>query len=184
MRASYASWPLCSLSTRCSRTHRQERRVPSLYCEQSNAQLNHYLVYRGFLQYGPATSHSHAASIQRNPATPASVSPTPPVSSPSPDTNGGIDLQAIRSLGCLTLQLCQTNQMWKGEPSELLVAKGYCKAVAAKLLQVVDETFCSGPTEGANCYYLDRLTFGALAAQCKPAKHKRGLAAMCRPPLR
>ena len=78
--------------------------------------------------------------------------------------NEGIDLQATGSSGCLTLQLCQTNQMWIGEPSELLVEKGYWKAVGAKLLRVINETFCSIPTDNANCCYLDRLTSGASAA--------------------
>ena len=63
--------------------------------------------------------------------------------------------------------------MWKEELSELLEATGYWIAVGAKLLHVVNETFCSIPIDGANFRYLDRMTFGALAAQCKPAK-KRG----------
>ena len=62
------------------------------------------------------------------------------------------------------------NHMWGGEPSELLVTKGYWIAVGAKPLYVVDETFCSIPTNGTNCRYLDRLTFGALVTRCKPAK--------------
>ena len=60
--------------------------------------------------------------------------------------------------------------MWKGEPSELSVAKGYWKAVRAKLLYVVDVIFCSIPSYGANCHYLDRLSFEASTAQCKLAK--------------
>ena len=63
------------------------------------------------------------------------------------------------------------NQMWKGEPSELLVAKGYWKAVGAKPLPVVNETFCSVPTNDANCCYLDRLTSRALVARYKPTKN-------------
>ena len=35
--------------------------------------------------------------------------------------------------------------------------KGYLKIVEAKLLQPVSETFCSVPTDGANCCYLDLL---------------------------
>ena len=72
--------------------------------------------------------------------------------------------------------------MWKGELSELLEATGCWIAVGAKLLYIVDETFCSIPTYGANCHYLDRLTSGASIARYKPAK-KKGLAAVCRSPL-
>ena len=60
--------------------------------------------------------------------------------------------------------------MWKGEPSELLAVKGYWIAIGAKLLHIVDETFCSIPTYGANCRYLDRLTSGASIARYKPVK--------------
>ena len=62
--------------------------------------------------------------------------------------------------------------MWGGEPSELLVAKGYWITVGAKSLHVGDETFCSIPTNGANCRYLDRLTSRASTARCKPVKKK------------
>ena len=48
--------------------------------------------------------------------------------------------------------------------------KDYLTAVEAKLLQPVNETICSIPTDGANCCYLDRLIFGASVAQCQPAK--------------
>ena len=61
--------------------------------------------------------------------------------------------------------------MWNGESSKLLAAKGYWKAVGAKLLYVFDETFCSIPTDGANCLYLDHLTSGASVTRCKPAKN-------------
>ena len=69
--------------------------------------------------------HFHAADVQCDPTIPSSALLAPPVSSPCLDANEGIVLHATESSGCLTLQLCQTNQMWKGEPSELLVAKGY-----------------------------------------------------------
>ena len=72
--------------------------------------------------------------------------------------------------------------MWKGEPSKLLVAKGYWTAVGVKLLRVVDETFCSIHTNDANCCYLDRLTSEASVARYKPIK-KGGPATVCRPPL-
>ena len=87
-----------------------------------------------FFLPGPAKDHFHAADVQCDPVSPSPALLTPPVSSPCLDANERIDLQTIRPLGCLTLQLCQTNQMWKGEPSELLVAKGYWKAVGAKFL--------------------------------------------------
>ena len=48
--------------------------------------------------------------------------------------------------------------------------KGYLTAVEVKLSQPVNETFCSVPTDGVNCCYLDCLTSGALVAQCKPIK--------------
>ena len=48
--------------------------------------------------------------------------------------------------------------------------EGLLDSPKVKPLHVVDETFCSIPTYGANCHYLDRLTSGALAARCKPVK--------------
>ena len=106
------------------------------------------------------------------------VLPTPPVSSPCLDANEETYLQVTGSPGCWSLHLCQTNQMWGGEPSELLVENGYWIVVGAKPLHVVDETFCSNPTNDANCRYLDRLTFGALVARCKPTK-KKGVRRRC-----
>ena len=85
-----------------------------------------------------------------------------PVSSPCLDANKEIDLWATGSPSCWSLQLCQTKQMWKGEPSELLEATSYWIAIGAKLLHVADETFCLIPTDGANCCYLDHLTSEAL----------------------
>ena len=55
------------------------------------------------------------------------------------------------------------NQTWGGESLELLVAKGYWKAVGAKLLHVVDETFCLIPTDDVNCRSLVCLSSGASA---------------------
>ena len=49
--------------------------------------------------------------------------------------------------------------------------KGYLTVVEAKLLQPLSDTFCSFPTNGANCRYLDRLTSRASTVQCKPAKN-------------
>ena len=123
-----------------------------------------------FFLLGPANNHFHAEDVQRDPVIPLSTLPSPLVSSPCLNANEGIDLQAIGSSDCLTLELGQTDQIWKGEPSELLVAKGYWKAVGAKLLRFVDETFCSVPTDGAKCCYLDQLIFGASAMRYKPTK--------------
>ena len=55
----------------------------------------------------------------------------PHVSSPCLDANEEIDIRVTGSPGCLSLQLCQTNQMRNGEPSMLLVGKGYRKADGA-----------------------------------------------------
>ena len=72
--------------------------------------------------------------------------------------------------------------MWNGELLELLVEKGYWKAIRAKLLHIVNETFYLILINGANCRYLDRQISGASAARCKLEK-KTGTVAMCRPPL-
>ena len=56
----------------------------------------------------------------------------------------------------------QTNQMRECELSKLLVVEGYWIAVGAKPFHVVDETFCSVPTDDINCCYLDNLIFEAL----------------------
>ena len=50
------------------------------------------------------------------------------------------------------------------------MAKGYYKTIRAKLLHVVDVTFCSIPTNGTNCWYLVHLIFRALVERCEPAK--------------
>ena len=62
------------------------------------------------------------------------------------------------------------------------MVEGYWIVVRAKPLHIVDETFCLVPTDCANCYYLDRLIFGASAEQCEPAK-KWGPATVCWLPL-
>ena len=67
----------------------------------------------------------HIVNAQHDLAIPSSVLLALPVSSPCLDANEEIDLQATGSLGCWSLHLCQTNQMWVEESSELLVAKGY-----------------------------------------------------------
>ena len=168
--------------------HRQEQWAHFLYRERSGALLDHYLAClfrqdRAFFLPRPANDRFHATYFQRDPEIPSSAFLAPPVSSPFLDAKEGIYFQATGSSSCLTSQLCQTNQMWKWEQSKLLVAKGYWQVVGAKLLRVVDETFCSIPTDGTNCCYLDRLTSRASATRCKPAK-KGGLTTVFRPPLR
>ena len=67
---------------------------------QHDCHLVHpFQVHRFFLP-GLATGHSLIASVQHDLATPASVSPTPFISSPSPDANGGTDLLVIGSSDC------------------------------------------------------------------------------------
>ena len=61
--------------------------------------------------------------------------------SPCHDANGRIDFLTTGSLGCMTLQLPRTNQMWNGGSTELQVTEGYWTAVGAKLLPIVGETF-------------------------------------------
>ena len=123
-----------------------------------------------------------ATYVQCDPTIPSFVLSAPPASSSCLDANEETNLQATGSSGCWSLHPCQTNQMWGGEPSELLVAKGYWIAFGAKPLHVIDETFCSISTNGANCHYQDRLTSRASAARYNPTK-KGGLTAVCRPPL-
>ena len=50
------------------------------------------------------------------------------------------------------------------------MAKGYQKAVEAKLLHVVDEAFYSIPIDSASCFFLDPLISWASTTQCKPTK--------------
>ena len=73
----------------------------------------------------PKEDRFHATGAQHDPAIPLAALLVPPVSSPYLDANEEIGLQVIESPNFLTLQLCHTNQMWGGKPSELLVAKGY-----------------------------------------------------------
>ena len=136
-----------------------------------------------FFLLGPTNNFFHAADVQRDPVIPSSALLSPPVSSPCLDANEGIVLRETGSSGCLTLKLCQTNQMWKGEPLKLPVAKSYWKVVGAKLLRVVDDTFYLILTDGTDCCYLDRLTSWASTVRCKPKK-KKDPAIVCRPPFR
>ena len=187
MSVSGTTWPRYSLLRRslasCPRTtrhllgylHSQGRWAPFLYHELSSALLDRCLARLfcqdcAFFLPGPANNLFSVVDVQRNPAIPSSALLAPHISSPCLDTNEGIGHRATRSPGCWSLQLCQMKHMWKGEPSELLEATGYWIVVRAKLLHVIDETFCSIPTDSGNCRYLDRLTFGASATCCKLAK--------------
>ena len=148
---SSSTWPYYFLLGRglasCLRTtrrllrylHRHGRWAPLLYREQLGALLDHYLARlfhqdRALFLLRLANDRFHVADVQRDPAIPSSALLAPPISSPCLYANEGIDLQSTGSSGYLTLQLYQMNQMWKGEPSDLLVAKGYWKVVGAKLL--------------------------------------------------
>ena len=48
--------------------------------------------------------------------------------------------------------------------------EGYWIAFGAKPLHIIDEPFCSIPTNDTNCCYLDRLIFEALAERRKHEK--------------
>ena len=74
--------------------------------------------FEGFFLPGTATNHSHVASVQRELVTLASISPTPPASSPSPDANGGTNLHVFNASDCSTLRLLRVERMWKGESKE------------------------------------------------------------------
>ena len=87
------------------------------------------------------TGHYFAVSLQHDFATPSSFLLVLLAFSPCPDANGRIDFLMTGSLGCITLRLPRTNQMWNGGSSELQVTEGYWIAVGAKLLPIVDETF-------------------------------------------
>ena len=65
-----------------------------------------------------ATDHSLVASVQRELVTPAYISPAPPISTPSPNANGGTDVQVLDASGCSTLRLSRVYRMWKGESKE------------------------------------------------------------------
>ena len=183
-----ATWPCYFLlgrgltsyprTTRCLQgyLHHQGRWAHFLYRERSGALLDRYLTrlfhqYRAFFLLGPANDHFHTADVHHDPTIRSSALFAPHVSFPCLDAKEEIDLQVTRSQGWWSLQLCQTKHMWKGELSKLLEATGYWIAVGVKLLHVVDETFCSISTYGANSRYLDCLTSKASATQCKLAKN-------------
>ena len=99
----------------------QGRWAPFLYYRQSGAWLGIYFTRlfrqdRAFFLPRSANDCFHATNVQRDPAIPSSVLSTHPVSSPCLNSNEEIDLQATGSPGCWSLHLCQTDQMWGGEP--------------------------------------------------------------------
>ena len=81
------------------------------------------------------------ASLQHDFATPTSFLLVLLAFSPCHDANGRIDFLMIGSLGCMTLRLPRTNQMWNGGSTKLQVTEGYWTAVGAKLLLIVGEVF-------------------------------------------
>ena len=142
MSVSSSIWPYCFLPgsglasyLRTARhlpgyLQRQGRWPSFLYSKRLGALLALYLVCLfhhdcAFFLPKPADDCFHAAGARRDPAIPSFVLLASPTSSPCLDANEEVGLRATESPDCLTLQLCQTNQMWGGEPSKLLVAKGY-----------------------------------------------------------
>ena len=93
-----------------------------LYCGLMDVQHDRHLVHpfqvRGFFLSGLATNHSHIANVQRELVTPASISPAPPVSSPSPDANGENELQVFDASDYSTLQVLRVDRMQNGESKE------------------------------------------------------------------
>ena len=67
-----------------------------------------------FFLSGFVTGHSPTASIRHDPITPSSVLLAPPISSPCPDTNGGIDHLAIGSSDWLALWLLNKSDVGGG----------------------------------------------------------------------
>ena len=99
----------------------QGRWAPFLYCRWSGALLGIYFAHlfhqdHAFFLPGPSNDRFHSTNIQSDPVIPLFVLSTPPISSPCLDANEEIDLQATRLPSCWSLHLCQTNQMWGGEP--------------------------------------------------------------------
>ena len=115
----------------------QGRWASFLYCGWLGVLLCRYLarLFRqdwAFLPPRPSNGRFLAADVQCDLTIPSSVLLALPVSSPCLDTNEETDPQATGTPGCWSLHLCQTNQMWLWEPSELPVAKGCWIAVGAK----------------------------------------------------
>ena len=138
---------------------------------------DHYLALlsrqdHAFAPLGPIDDRFRVVVARHIPAIPSFVSLAQPASSPYLNANEEIDLLAIGSLGCKPLHRCQMDQVWAGEPLDLLAAEGYRTTVGAKPLHVIDETFCLNPTDGAKCWYLIRLAFRASAGQCEPTRKR------------
>ena len=132
MSVSGTAWPCYFLQGRglmsCLRTTRhplgylrcQGRWVSFLYYELLCTLLGCYLARlfrqdRSFFLHGPSNDRFYVVVVERDPAIPSSVLPASPVYSPCLDANEEFNLRAIRSSGCWSLPLCQTNQMWGGE---------------------------------------------------------------------
>ena len=110
--------------------HRQGQWVSFPCHAPSGALLTHYLspfLHRDhvFSLSWPRDNHFHVAGAHRDLVVPSFSLHVPPAFAPYLDANAVIGPRATESPNCSTLQLCQTNQMWGGEPSELLMAKGY-----------------------------------------------------------
>ena len=124
---------------------------------QHDCLLEHPFQVQGFFLPRTATNHFHVARVQRKLVTPASVSPAPPVSSPSPDASGGTNLQVFDASDCSTLRMLLVYHMKKGGLKEFWVTGGGCYIIVlAKPLQPVVEAFYSLPIDGANCWDFDR----------------------------
>ena len=102
--------------------HRQKQWAFFLYCGLLDVQHDFHLIHPfqacEFSLPGLATDHSHVVSIQRELVIPASVSPAPPSSPPSPDANGGTNLQVFDASDCSTLCLLRVDWMRKRESKE------------------------------------------------------------------
>ena len=70
---------------------------------------------RAFFLPRPANDRFHAANVRCDLVIPSFSLLAPPASSPSPDANGGIDLQGFDALNCSTLRLLRVDQIQKGE---------------------------------------------------------------------
>ena len=146
---SSATWPYYFLLGRglasCRRITRhplgylycQGQWAPFLYCGRLGALLGCYLSClcrqdRAFLQHGLTNGRFPTTDVWRNPILSSYVLLALPISSPCLDANEEIGPRVTGSPGCWSLHICQTNQMWVWESSELLVAKGCWIVVRAK----------------------------------------------------
>ena len=79
-------------------------------------------------------------SLQYDFATLSSFLLVPLAFFPHPDANGRIDLLATGSLGCMTLRLPRTNQMWNRGSTKLQMTRATGQPLEPSLL-IVGETF-------------------------------------------